>query len=92
MKINPSKTEGFFMGISYPQYLLYTPKAFTAPHSTFSVKIILLAALIWPISIEQKNMQFHFQHLRQKIKPFHMFAAIYFFVILAGLIYKFFKD
>jgi hypothetical protein len=31
------------------------------------------------------------KHLKEKIKPFHLFAAIYALFILAGIIYKFLK-
>jgi hypothetical protein len=47
--------EGFFICISSLWYLLYTPNTLTALHSTFSIKIILLAASVWHVWIKQKH-------------------------------------
>lgn len=33
-----------------------------------------------------------FEHLKQKIKPFHLYGAWYAFILVTGLVYKFFKQ
>jgi uncharacterized membrane protein YeaQ/YmgE (transglycosylase-associated protein family) len=38
------------------------------------------------------DMQFHFQQFKQKIRPFHLYAAVYGAIIIIGLFYKFFKQ
>ena len=48
--------------------------------------------MVWHIVFKQKNMQHPLQHLKEKIKPFHLFAALYALFILAGIIYKLIKQ
>jgi hypothetical protein len=48
--------------------------------------------IVWHIAGKHIYMRINFQHHQQKITPFHLFAFIYAAIILAGLLYKFFKQ
>lgn len=37
-------------------------------------------------------MYFHFHLEKHKIKPYHLHATLYALILVAGLIYKFFKQ